>query len=98
NVIACSMLGLYVAVWGSSNGSDGFSTAQTLLLGLGSTLGIAAQFVTLVPFLRATGFGYRPRFDWRGVGLSHTIKLGPWTLMFIIVNQIAFIVVNRLGT
>lgn len=98
NVIACSMLGLYVAVWGSSNSSDGFSTAQTLLLGLGSTLGIAAQFVTLVPFLRATGFGYRPRFDWRGVGLSHTIKLGAWTLMFIIVNQIAFIVVNRLGT
>lgn len=98
NVIACAMLGLYVAVWGSSNGSDGFGTAQTLLLGLGSTIGIAAQFVTLVPFLRATGFGYRPRFDWRGVGLSHTIKLGAWTLAFIIVNQIAFIVVNRLGT
>lgn len=98
NVIACSMLGVYVAIWGSSNGSDGFDTSQTMLLGIGSSIGIAAQFATLVPFLRATGFGYRPQFDWRGVGLSHTMKLGAWTLLFIIVNQIAFIVVNRLGT
>src|SRR5699024_8303540 len=29
NVIACSMLGLYVGVWGSSNSSGGFSTAQS---------------------------------------------------------------------
>lgn len=98
NVMACAMLGLYVAMWGSSNGSDGFSTSQTLLLGIGSSIGIAAQFATLVPFLRATGFGYHPQFDWRGVGLSHTIKLGAWTMLFIVVNQIAFIVVNRLGT
>ena len=34
----------------------------------------------------------------RGVGLGHTLRLGFWTLVFIVANQVAFIVVKRLGT
>ena len=45
---------------------------QELLLGLGSTLGIVAQFLILLPYLRAAGFRFRPRFDFRGTGLGHT--------------------------
>lgn len=98
NLVACSMLAVYLVIFGASNGTDGFSTGQALLLGLGSTVGIAIQTLTLLPFLRGTGFRIRLRFDFRGSGLGHTLRLGAWTLGFILANQVAFIVVQRLGT
>ena len=42
----------------------------------GSTLGIVAQFLILMPYLRAAGVRIRPRFDFRGTGLGHTLRLG----------------------
>ena len=51
----------------------------------------------LVPYLRLAGFRFKARFDFRGVGLGHTFRLALWTLGFIVVNQIAYIVVIRLG-
>jgi putative peptidoglycan lipid II flippase len=76
----------------------GYTTSQELLLGLGSTLGIVVQFLVLIPFLKRTGFSFRPRFDWRGAGLGHTMRLGVWTLLFVVVNQIAYTVVVRIAS
>lgn len=98
NVVACSVIVLYLVLFGASNGFDGFATDEALLLGLGSSLAIALQALVLVPYLRRAGFHYRPRFDFRGVGLGHTLRLGAWTLLFIIVNQVAFVTVNRIAT
>ena len=52
----------------------------------------------LLPFLRAAGVRYRPRFDFRDTGLGHTLRLGVWTVLFVIVNQIAYTVVVRLAS
>lgn len=98
NLVAISVLVAYVAIFGSSNGEDGFSRSQMLLLGIGSTAGIVAQTLVLLPYLRRSGFTLRWRTDWRGVGLSHTLRLGAWTLGFIVASQIAYLVVVRLGT
>jgi putative peptidoglycan lipid II flippase len=98
NLVAVAVLGVYIGIYGTSNGTDGFTTNQAWLLGLGSTAGIVVQTAVLVPFLRRAGFVFRPRFDFRGVGLGHTLRLGGWTLLFILVNQVAFIVTQRLGT
>ena len=98
NLVACVALVGYMVMFGREGGSDGFTVGESLVLGVGSTLGIVAQAAVLIPYLRAAGFHYRPRFDFRGVGLGHTLKLGAWTLASIVVNQVAFIVVNRLGT
>ncbi len=76
----------------------GYTSGQELLLGLGSTLGIAAQFAILLPFLKRAGVSYRPRFDFRGTGLGHTLRLGVWTVLFVVVNQIAYTVVVRLAS
>ncbi len=101
NVITVVVLVVYLVAFGAAEGSqlDGaFSPGQELLLGLGSTLGIAAQLVILVPYLGAGGFRFRPRFDFRGSGQSHTLRLGVWTVLFVIVNQIAYAVVVKLAS
>lgn len=101
NAIAVLVLVLYLVVYGTAEGAQlcaGFTTGQELLLGLGSTLGIVVQFAILIPYLRAAGFTFSPRFDFRGVGLAHTARLGMWTVLFVIVNQIAYTVVVRLAS
>jgi putative peptidoglycan lipid II flippase len=98
NVVACSVIISYVVVFGASSGVTGFSTPEAVILGLGSTVAIALQAVVLVPYLRKAGFHFRPRFDFRGVGLGKTLRLGAWTLAFIIANQVALIVINKIAT
>jgi len=97
NVVACAVLATYLGLYGASNGSDGFMTSQEALLGVGSTVGIAAQAAVLIPYARAAGLRLRPRFDFRGVGLGHTLRLGMWTLLFVIVNQITYLIVTRVA-
>lgn len=101
NVISVLVLVGYLLVYGAAEGSElcaGFEPGAELLLGLGSTLGIAVQLLVLVPYLRKAGFRYRPRLDLRGSGLGHTLRLGTWTVLFVIVNQIAYTVVVRLAS
>jgi putative peptidoglycan lipid II flippase len=101
NVIAVAVLGAYLAVYGAAEGAQqvgGYTSGQELLLGLGSTLGIAAQFAILLPYMRAAGFRFRPRFDFRGTGLGHTLRLGVWTVLFVVVNQVAYTIVVRLAS
>ncbi len=81
---------------GSSVG--GYTASQELLLGLGSTLGIVAQLAILLPFLKRAGFRFRPRFDFRGTGLGHTLRLGTWTVLFVLVNQVAYTVVVKIAS
>lgn len=101
NLIAIGVLVGYLFVYGPARGAElcgAYSTGRELLLGLGSTAGIAVQFIILVPFLRRAGFSYRPRFDFRNSGLGHTLRLGSWTVAFVVVNQIAYTVVVRLAS
>ena len=63
NVVSIIVLLLYLIVFERTSTGAPFTTSQELLLGLGSTLGIAAQAAVLIPFLRASGYHFRPRFD-----------------------------------
>ena len=100
NLVSIAVLVTYLVVFGPAGDRDtsAYTSAQEALLGLGSTVGIALQLAVLVPYLRAAGFRYRPRFDFRGTGLGHTLRLGVWTVLFVVVNQIAYTVVVRLAS
>lgn len=101
NLIAIAVLSLYLVVWGGPDAVEQvgpYTDGQEMLLGLGSTLGIVVQFLILLPYLRRAGFRYHPRFDFRGTGLGHTLRLGVWTVLFVVVNQIAYLVVTRLAS
>jgi putative peptidoglycan lipid II flippase len=101
NVISVVVVIIYIVVYGQAEGDEilgPYTSGQELLLGLGATLGIAVQLLILVPYLRRSGFHYRPRLDLRGSGLGHTLRLGVWTVLFVVVNQIAYVVVQKLAT
>ena len=98
NVVSIMVLLLYLIVFERTSTGAPFTTGQELLLGLGSTLGIAAQAAFLIPFLRASGYHYRPRFDFKHTGLGKTFRLAKWTLGFVLVTQAALVVVSKLAT
>ncbi|WPW32281.1 murein biosynthesis integral membrane protein MurJ [Streptomyces atratus] len=96
NVVIIAVFGIYLTV---AAGSDGTLTAaQAQWLGWGTTAGIAVQTLALVPALRAAKFRWRPRFDWRGSGLTRPLRAAGWLVMLVATNQIAYWVVTRLST
>lgn len=102
NLIAVAMLVTYLLVWGPVGGGPDLvaplDTAQEVLLGLGSTLGIVAQCLVLLPYLRRSGFVYRPRFDFHDPELRKTLSLGVWTVLFVVATQTAYLVVVKLAS
>lgn len=99
NVVSVAMLVTYLWAFGPGDPLHGpFTSGQALLIGLGSTAGIAVQLLVLVPYLRTAGVSLRPRFDFRDAGLGHTLRLGVWTVLFVLVNQLAYFVVVRLAS
>ena len=98
NVISIIVLVLFWIVFGRTNTAAAFTSGQELLLGLGSTLGIVAQAAVLIPFLRAAGYRYHPRWDFRHTGLGKTFRLAKWTLGFVLVTQAALVVVSKLAS
>jgi putative peptidoglycan lipid II flippase len=99
NLIAIAVLITYLLAFGpAADRSAAYTGQQEMVLGIGSTLGIVAQFLILLPYLRSVGFRYRPRFDFRGAGLGHTLRLGIWTVLLIVVSQVANLIVVRLAS
>ena len=56
------------------------------------------QTLALVPALRAARFRWRPRFDWRGSGLTRPLRAAGWLVLLVLTNQLAYWVVTRLST
>jgi putative peptidoglycan lipid II flippase len=98
NIIAIASILLFLAVWhGHTDTGAPFTTGQILVLGLGATLGIAAQGLLLIPFLHGVGFRFRPRFDFRHSGLGRAAHVAKWTVGYMIVTQLGLVVITRLA-
>ncbi len=64
-----------------------------LLLGLGTTAGVVAMTVVLLPALRRAGTGFRWRWEPRHPAVRTLARLSGWTVGYVVANQLAFIVV-----
>ena len=95
NLVVIAVFGSYLLVEGHKEGST-FTDGEVAWLGLGSTAGVAIQALILVPVLRRAGLRLRFRRDLRGVGLGKVVRLGLWTTLFVVVNQVAYAVIVRL--
>ncbi|MFI1249720.1 murein biosynthesis integral membrane protein MurJ [Streptomyces anulatus] len=96
NIVIIGVFGLYIGVAADSDGA--LSNADAHLLGWGTTAGIAVQTLALIPALRAARFRWRPRFDWRGSGLTRPVRAAGWLVLLVLTNQLAYWVVTRLST
>ncbi|WP_078971349.1 murein biosynthesis integral membrane protein MurJ [Streptomyces chattanoogensis] len=98
NIVLIAMFGLYMGLLAGPDRVQDITPAQINLLGIATTGGIALQGLALIPFVRAAGFRFRPRFDWRGHGLRKSIVAARWTLLFVLVNVVAMAVVSRFAS
>src|SRR5215217_1773618 len=97
NIVACVAIVAFLLICRTGANPPTFSTGEALLLGLGHTVGIAVQLLVLLPYLKASGHTYRPKFGLRGTGLGRTAKMGLWTVLFVAVNQVTLVVVTKLA-
>ncbi|WP_405641055.1 murein biosynthesis integral membrane protein MurJ [Streptomyces uncialis] len=95
NVVLVSMFAAYLGMMAVPERVEDITTAQVRMLGIGTTAGIALQALALIPFARAAGFRFRPRFDWRGTGLGGSVHAAKWTLLYVLANQVALTVVTN---
>lgn len=64
-----------------------------LLLGLGTTAGVAAMALALVPSLRSAGARLRPVWDPGHPAVRTIVSLSGWTFGFVAANQVALMLV-----
>jgi len=97
NVVAVAGLLLMLrtigeATRGNPHPPAGWTSGQVALLAGSATLGVVAQaLVVLVP-LRRSGFRYRPRLGFRGVGLGTAGRVAGWTFAAAVIGQLGFLV------
>ena len=96
NVVVIAVLLLFVATGGIGSGAT-LTGGQIRLLGIGTTLGIVAQTVALIPFLRRVGFRWRPRFDFRRAEVTEITRMAGPLFGYILTTQISFLVVQNVA-
>ncbi len=94
-IIGASALGVWWLV--SSGTTDDDSTLTVYLLGLGTTAGVAAMALALVPSLRRAGVELRWRFAPRHPAVRQVLRLSGWTVGFAASNQVALLIVLTLA-
>jgi putative peptidoglycan lipid II flippase len=98
NLVVIVILGLYIAVAGLHKTPATISGSEIELLGVGTTLGIVAQTVALIPALRRVGFRWHPRMDFRGGEISEIGRMAGWMFGYIAATQVAFLVTTRVAS
>lgn len=95
NLIVIGVLVGFMAV--APDASHGvISAGAKTLLGLGTSLGALAQAAILIPVVAKTGVRLRPNFHWSSLGKS--AHLAKWTMIFVLINQVGFMVIVNLAT
>ncbi|HEV7756377.1 MAG TPA: murein biosynthesis integral membrane protein MurJ [Mycobacteriales bacterium] len=98
NAVVIATGGVFLAMHGfGTPTADSVTLPQIIVLGLGTTLGIAAQAVSLWIPLRRLGFRWKWRFDWRGTGLAEARGLAGWLLLYVLLSQLGVVAIMRVA-
>ncbi len=99
NLVVIATLGVFLLVPGPDRPGPGtLSSAQFVVLGIGTTAGVVAMTLALVPSLRELGIRLRLRVDVRGLGLRQIARLAAWTLVYVAATQLSYLVLARLAS
>ena len=95
NLVVIAVLVAFIRM--APDASQGvISHGAKTLLGIGTSLGALAQAAVLIPVISKTGLRLRPNFRWSSLGKS--AHLAKWTMIFVLINQIGFMVIVNLAT
>jgi putative peptidoglycan lipid II flippase len=97
NVVVIATGIAFIAITHKAPRAGHLSQPQLLVLSIGTTAGVIAQTVALVPALRHAGFRLMPRWDWRGAGLRRAGPFAAWVLGYVVVNQLGYVVISDLA-
>jgi putative peptidoglycan lipid II flippase len=98
NVVSIAGLGLFLVAYAHPPAVTAWTPAMVWLLAGTTTLGIVGQALVLIVPLRRSGFRYRPRWGFRGVGLRTASKVAGWTFAALAVSQLGFAVTSKVLT
>ncbi|WP_308188011.1 lipid II flippase MurJ [Pseudonocardia sp. ICBG1142] len=70
---------------------------KLLVLGLGTTIGVVAQTLLLLPYMKRVGFNYRPLWGWDS-RLSQAGGMALWVTGYVAVGQIGYVITTRVAT
>jgi putative peptidoglycan lipid II flippase len=73
------------------------TTGQKLLLGLGTTAGVAAMTLVQWPFLRRIGFRFHFVWNWRDQAIRKMATLSAFTVGYVVTNQLGYLLVPILA-
>ncbi|GAA3213213.1 murein biosynthesis integral membrane protein MurJ [Actinocorallia longicatena] len=96
NIVVIAMGGIFLFLHtGDDPTAANISDTEFLLLAIGTTGGIVLQTVALWPSLRRVGWKWRPRLDFRPGELGLVGRTAGWTLFYVVMTQIGFLMVTR---
>jgi putative peptidoglycan lipid II flippase len=75
---------------------DTITDTQVAVLGWGTTLGTVVQALVLIPVVSQTELKLRFQFGFGGLGKS--FKLAGWTLVYVIISQLGYLVTVNVAT
>jgi len=97
NVVVILVGGFYVAIVGLNKDPQNIPAAGVQLLGIGTTLGVVAQTVALIPSLRAAGFRWHPTLDFRPGEVTEMGRMAGWMSVYVVTQWAGNLVVQILA-
>jgi putative peptidoglycan lipid II flippase len=91
NVVVICMLLAFHQLQGDDLTIDSVLNDRTalFLLGLGTTAGIVALVVVLLPAMKAAHIRIRPNFDRHNEAVRSVVKLSGWMVGYVVANQVS---------
>jgi putative peptidoglycan lipid II flippase len=91
NIVVICMLLAFHQVAGNDLSIDAVlqDTTALYLLGIGTTAGIVALVVVLLPAMKMAHIRIRPNFDHRNPALRSVVKLSGWMVGYVVANQLS---------
>jgi putative peptidoglycan lipid II flippase len=97
NVVVLGVLGVYALMPGDiSMDPVRMGDPKLLVLGVGTTLGIAVQALVLVPAVRRVGFVWRPQWGW-DPRLTRAGGLIAWVAAYVLIGIPGYMVTTRVA-
>jgi putative peptidoglycan lipid II flippase len=94
NLLVAATFILFAALPGPARPTpSNLTDLQRYVLAIGTTLGVVGMTVALWPALRRIGFRWKWTWDLRDPGFRRIGRLAGWAFVYVVVNQIGYLVV-----